>query len=281
MLSPRIPIPVLAVAVLAACGPKAPPSPNELKAQFGIDLPAYWRPSSFVIDGEQAPSGGEKRYRARFRAELELVSPVYVEEHRFGDTVIARMTGKAGERRMVYGRVESLVENRRWKNILKLENDPTKRIGQPRDFLQARRVIVAGSPEERQFWAERRRAEQATEAAIEQAARDAFLDAIAGEWQGEFFRDDDARLYITRSGGNLSATLLHDRYREDMTVDVLDGGGLVLTGYSVVRQDGREAGNYYLDQLQLQYSGESGMLHGSAADAGGQSGPVRLYKVGS
>lgn len=78
----------------------------------------------------------------------------------------------------------------------------------------------------------------------------------------------------------LSATLLHDGHREDLTVEMLDGNNLVLTGYHVVRQDGREARNYFLDHLQLQYSQESQMLHGSVSDAGGQTGPVRLTKIG-
>jgi hypothetical protein len=280
MNSRRIALPLLAAAVLVACGPKAPPSQSELKSQLSVDLPAYWRASSFTIDGEQAPTSADKRYRARFRAELELVAPVYAEEQRFGDTVIVRLTGKAGERRTVYGRVESLAESRRWRSTLRLENDPTKRIGQPRDFLQARRVIVAGSAEEQAFWAERRRLQQQEAAALQQAERDAYLNAIAGEWQGEFFKRKDARLYIIRSGEILSATLLNDGYREDLSVEMLDGNNLLLTGYSVVRQDGREARNYALDQVYLQYSPESRLLHGSVSDAAGQTGPVRLTKIG-
>jgi hypothetical protein len=246
-----------------------------------MDLPAHWRTSSFVLDAEQAPASRADAYRARFRAEVQLVSPIYVEEQRFGDTVIVRMAGKAGERKTVFGRVESRLASRRWASTLRLENNPADQSGRPRDFIQARRLIVAGTPEEAQFWSARREVEAQERQATAAAARAWFLESLTGEWQGEVFRRKDSRLYITGSGDILSATLLHEGYREEMTVQVSDDRQVSLTGFAVVRQDGREARNYNLDRFTLEMSTDGMLLHGSAWDAGAQSGPVRLVKIGS
>lgn len=276
----RLPAPVLAAVLLGACSPPAVPTADQLKNQFTIDLPAHWRTSAFVLDAEQAPASRSDAYRARFRAEVQLVSPVYVEEQRFGDTVIVRLSGKAGDRKTVFGRVESRLSQRRWASTLRLDNNPADQPGRPRDFIQARRIIVAGTPEEEQFWSARRSAEQRQQQAAADAERARFFDALTGEWQGEVFGRKDSRLYIVGTSEMLSATLLHERHREEMTVQVTDERRVILTGYSVVRQDGREARNYNLDSFDVEMSHDGLLLHGSAWDAGSQSGPVRLVKIG-
>jgi hypothetical protein len=269
-----------AAGALAACRPPVPPKADELKAQLSVDLPSLWRTSSFVLDAEQAPASPADPYRARFRAEVELLAPIYVEEHRFGDTVIIRMTGKAGDRKTVFGRVESRRNNRRWKSTLQLENNLAEQPGRPRDFFQARRVIIAGTPEERGFWQNRRAVEAQAQEQAREFEREMTLNAFAGEWQGEVFGSRDSRLYIVRQGDALSATLLHQRYREELFVEPLPDGRVRLTGYSVVRQDGREARDYNLDIMDLQLSSDGTLLHGTARDQGSQSGAVRLARIG-
>lgn len=276
---------IIFVAVgLTACSAPPPPAADTLKNQLAIDLPSYWRAASFAVNAEQAPERRTDPYRARFRAEVELVSPTYVEEQRFGDTVIARMTGKAGDRRTLFGRVESRLKSGRWASTLRLENNPVEQGGRPRDFIQARRIIIAGSAEEQRFWAERRRIEEERTASARQVeqemARGMFVDALTGEWQGEVFRERDSRLYITGTADALTATLFHEGYREDLSVQILDGRSVMLTGYSVIRQDGRAATRYQLDTFSLELSADGRMLFGSAWDAGAQSGSVRLTKVG-
>lgn len=271
---------ILTAGSLVACKPPAPPKPDELKAQFSVDLPSYWRTSSFALDAEQAPASAADPYRARFRADVELLTPMYVEDQRFGDTVIIRMTGKAGDRKTVFGRVESRRKNRRWNSTLRLENGPAEQPGRPRDFFQARRLIIAGTPEERRFWDERRATEARAQEEARQLQREMALNALAGEWQGEMFGSRDSRLYVLRQGDILTATLFHQRHREELYVEELPDGRVRLTGYAVVRQDGREARNYHLDVLDLQVSPDGTLLHGTALDQGGQSGTVRLSRIG-
>jgi hypothetical protein len=275
----------LCAASFAGCKPPAPPKTDVLKNQFTVDLPSHWRTSSFVMDAEQPPATRSDPYRARFRAEVELLTPIYVEDQRFGDTVIVRMTGKAGERRSVFGRVESRLKNGRWASTLRLENNLADQAGRPRDFIAGRRVIVAGSAEEQAFWSARRRAEEeAATSAMQfqqEMERGMFVDALTGEWQGEVFSRRDSRLYITGDAQTLSATLLHEGTRESMTVRILGGRRVQLTGYVAVRQNGRPADNYYLDTFELELSADETLLHGAATDEGGQSGPVRLRKIGT
>jgi hypothetical protein len=273
-------IAVFAVGSLAACKPPAPPKSDELKAQFSVDLPSYWRTHSFALDAEQAPASPADPYRARFRAEVELLTPMYVEDQRFGDTVIIRMTGKAGDRKTVFGRVEAHRKNRRWNPSLRLENGVAEQPGRPREFFQARRLIIAGTPEERRFWDERQAAEAKAREEARQFQREMALNALAGEWQGEVFGTRDSRLYVVRQGEALTATLFHQRHREELFVEELPDGRVRLTGFAVVRQDGREARNYNLDILDLQLSADGTLLHGTALDQGGQSGTVRLSKIG-
>jgi hypothetical protein len=274
----------LCIAALAACSPPAPPKTDVLKNQFTVDLPSHWRTTAFTVDAEQPPATRSDPYRARFRAEVELMTPTYTEEQRFGDTVIVRMTGKAGDRRSVFGRVESHLKSGRWASTLRLENNLAEQAGKPRDFIQGRRVIVAGSAEEQAFWAARRKVEEEqTSKALQyqqELERAMFIDALTGEWQGEMFSRRDSRLYITGDAQALSATLLHEGYRELLTVQILEGRRVGLSGYHVTRQNGRVAENYNLDSFDLELSLDGTLLHGSASDAGGVSGPVRLHNVG-
>lgn len=276
-----LPAAALAAVLVAACSAPAPPTADQLKNQFNIDLPAHLRASSFVLDAEQVPASRTEAYRAKFRADVQLVSPVYVEEQRFGDTVIVRMAGKAGDRRTVFGRVEARLKNRHWASTLRLENNPADQPGRPRDLIQARRIIVAGTPEEAQFWSARRAVMEREQESAAQAERARFFEQLTGEWQGEVFRRKDSRLYVVGSGEALTATLLHGGYREEMAVQVLDDRRILFTGFAVVRQDGREARNYSLDTFDLEMSYDGQLLHGSAWDASAQSGPVRLVKIGS
>jgi hypothetical protein len=265
---------------ITGCKPPAPPAPDALKAQFSVDLPANWRTSSFALDAEQVPAARNDPYRARFRAEVELLAPMYVEDHRFGDTAILRIARKAGDRTTVFGRIESRLKNRRWNSTLRLENNLAEQAGRPRDSFQARRVIIAGTPEERAFWDQRRALEAQAQAQARQFQREMELTALAGEWQGEMFGSRDSRLYLVRQGDALTATLLHQRYREELSVEEFPDGRVRLTGYAVVRQDGREARDYNLDILDLQLSPDGKLLHGTAWDQGNQSGAVRLTRIG-
>lgn len=281
-----------ALAVVSACSPPEPPTPDAIRSQFSVDLPPYWRTSAFLLEPGPALTQPDQRYRTRFRAQVELLAPLYRERERIGDTVIVELASRAGERRNVYGRVDARLSKRAWISALKLENDPTRGVGVPREFIRAGRVIVAGSADERRFRQERERVMREAEAvaaqaardmqmANEQAAREAYLQSIVGEWQGEAFTRRDSRLYITRSGETFSATFLHEGHREEMAVELLDDRRIILTGYAVVRQNGRAATNYNLDRLDVRLSPELGLLHGTGTDAAGQSGPLRLTRVGS
>lgn len=250
---------VIAAALgLAACGRTPPvPSDDQLAEQLATDLPAYWRTSSFAVSGaQQTEDGGEPVYRARFRADVELTAPTYREQERIGETVLVRRVGRPGEKRTLEGRVTSQLSGDEWTSKLALDVDPTGELGAPIESFKGK-VVIAGSEDERRFR----------------------LDALTGEWYGTVFDEATSTLYVRRAPEGVGATLMHKGYTEELTGQVRDDGSVVLTGFTVTRQDGKPVKNYYLDTFSLQLTRDGDGLYGTARDEGGQSGRVRLRRV--
>lgn len=257
----------------------ADPTEEELKNQLAIDLPAYWRASDFSLEASQRSTS--KQFRGRFKADIELTTPTYQPDRRVGDVLIVQQTGNRGEKKTVYGRVEARRERGSWITELRLDNDPTSTVGVPKEFIRAPRVLVAGSGEEREFLRQQEAAREEARLAEEAgrlAARQQLEDQLVGAWHGSMFTETDSRLIIRREAWGLVGALYHQGYVETLSVEILAGNGILLTGIDVHRADGGRV-RYNLDTFDLQMTGDGSTLQGAGRDRGGAAGAVNLRKV--
>jgi hypothetical protein len=266
----------------AACSAPVPPDAGQLRERFGVEIPAYWHASAFHLEASQLRGDRGDRFLGRFRATIALTAPTYVEDHRVGDTVFIRQAGSRGDFKTVYGRADATRAGRDWSTKFQMENDPTRSLGQPRDFFTGARVIVVGSPEDAEFQArQREREEQAQREAEAQAAaqRDAATraleDVIVGEWRGRVMDRKDARLVVQREDGALVARYYEDDYVETLRVEMAAGGVFILRGVDVVKIGGGKV-NWNLDTFEVQPA--NGILLGTAQDAR-HSGRISMRQV--
>jgi len=258
----------------AACSAPVPPDAGQLRERFGVEIPAYWHASAFHLEASQLRGDRGDRFLGRFRATIALTAPTYVEDHRVGDTLFIRQAGSRGDFKTVYGRADATRAGREWSTRFQMENDPTRSLGQPRDFFTAARVIVVGSPEDAEFQARQRE----REAEAQRQAEVAQMAALVGEWRGSVFDLADARLVVSfGEGGNLIAYLYNQGYREVLVVRALPDGRFRLLGIAVAKPNG-ERGTYYLDTFDVQFAID-GSLTGSAHDASGASGAISMHRI--
>lgn len=258
----------------AACGAPVPPDAGQLRERFGVEIPAYWHASAFHLEASQLRGDRGDRFLGRFRATIALTAPTYVEDHRVGDTIFIRQAGSRGDFKTVYGRADATRAGREWSTRFQMENDPTRSLGQPRDFFTGARVIVVGSKEEQEWEYQQQLA--AAQAQVEaEAAR---LASLVGEWRGTVFGQNDARLVVSWGNeGRLVGYLYNQGYTETMIVAVLPGEPIQLSGADAVNRDGQR-GTYNLDTFELQLSPD-GSLVGSGRDTGGATGGFAMRKI--
>ncbi|HSU12675.1 MAG TPA: hypothetical protein VLK66_01140 [Longimicrobium sp.] len=262
---------LVAPLAVAACRERLPPDAGQLRERFGVEIPAYWHASAFHLEASQLRGAARDHFLGRFRATIALTAPTYVEDHRVGDTLFIRQAGNRGDFKTVYGRADATFTGGDWSTRFQMENDPTRALGQPRDFFTAARVIVVGSVQDRDFQyqqqlaAARAQLEAQAQAELQQqAARTALEDALVGEWRGTVMGRRGTRLVVTREDGALVARYFEEDYVETLRVEMMPGGSFVLTGIDVVKTGGGKV-NWNFDTFQVQPA--AGILTGTARDA--------------
>lgn len=272
---------VSVVPLLAGCRDHVPPDAGQLREKFGLELPGYWQASAFHVEAQEVQGHARDRFRARFRATIELTAPTFVEDHRIGDTLFIRQAGARGLFRQVYGSAAGQLAAGDWATSFRMENDPTQGLGKPRDFFSAPRVIVVGSHEDQEFQARQRQAREQAAREIEaaqRAAQQSLEDAFVGEWHGTAFDDRNTRLLVTRTGSLLQAFFYQDDYVETLRVEMLAGGRYLLTGVDVAKLHGGKV-NWNLDTFEVQVT-EEGVMTGTVQDTR-HSGTLSMLKVTS
>jgi hypothetical protein len=172
------------------------PSSAELRRKLATELPAYLEVVSLdVRASENAGDRVQPLFRTRFQAVVELAEPTFREVAREGEALIVAAAGAKGARRQVFGLAVSELRSEEWSTVFHLENDPRLAFGLPRDAFDGGRVVVQGSPGEREYRAEqRRRAEAAEAAAREQQLLAAEIERRQREAEEEDRRQSLARL---------------------------------------------------------------------------------------
>ena len=270
------------VCALAACG-GAPedPSSAEVRGHLATQVPGYWDVERLELAGGQRTGGDTLPvFRARFTAELRLADQTYVETQRVGSAVIVRRAGTPGDRKTVYGTVESTWKGGAWESRITIENDPAGTFGQPLELIHAPRVVEAGSEEERALWAEVAGRAAPTPLSGEAAAERARAAArLAGEWFGSVFDDPGARLVVEHGDGGVGARLYFKSYVETLRLELLAGGRILFVGTRVTNTGGGIVSDYSLDTLELELSPDGGKLTGTINDEANATGEVKLRRV--
>lgn len=274
--------PALACA-LAACGGGAPEKPesDEVREHLSTQLPGYWKVERMELAGGRRTGGDTLPvYRARFTAEIQLTEQTFVEAQRVGSAVVVRRAGTPGDRKTVYGTVESSWKDGAWESRITVENDPAATFGQPMDLIHAPRVVEAGTEEERALWAEAASRGAPAPLTGEAAAERARVAArLAGEWFGSVFDDPGARLVVEHGDGGVGARLYFKSYVETLRLELLAGGRILFVGTRVTNTDGGTVSDYSLDTLELELSPDGTKLTGTANDEANTTGEVKLRRV--
>ncbi len=128
-----------------------------LQSSLAKQLPAHVKPTALAIEStENTGTSDEPAFSSRFKTTLVLTLDTFVQSSVEGDVVFLAPRLEEGTVREVKGVATSKSSAANWDTELTFDN-PISDLGHPREFFQAARVIVTGSPEEVAFRDEQRR----------------------------------------------------------------------------------------------------------------------------
>ncbi len=128
------------------------PSDNTLEQQFSVNLPAYFSVSSFDVKAsENMGTDVEPIYKARYEATIKLGADTYDIDHGNEDVTFLKPLFQEGEKRTIYGIATATLQEGKWVIQFAMDNNPISQMGKPKDFFNARKIIIVGSKEESEF----------------------------------------------------------------------------------------------------------------------------------
>ena len=154
--------------------PVAAPSNERIADLLAFKAPWVWRIDSVEIEHSQnVGTATAPVHKQRFEAKVSLKENLYrlVEDpyqstespyetaQRYGNTRIVETTAEAGYTHRLHGLATSVYLNGQFNTFFEFENLPAD-MGQPLNRFEGK-VLVQGSPEEREFTAERERQREA------------------------------------------------------------------------------------------------------------------------
>lgn len=210
-------ISILLVLTLSACSSKTEPRYSELEKALSVELPAYLNLHSFSIEAsENMGTNVEPLYQTRFKAILKLNTDTFIVDKKEGNITFVTHLLKSGKKIEVFGKSISRLYAGKWQTDLSLDGSPIQSLGKPLSMFSASRVIVRGSKEEKDYFAEQRRiAEEKRQAEeiIEKKWRKTLKKAptlIVGSWRNEVgvvtFLKNGNILYTMNSGEKTQGT---------------------------------------------------------------------------
>jgi hypothetical protein len=137
--------------ISAAAHAQEGPELEEMQERFMIELPTAWTLQAFDI--EAAANYGtavEPVIRSRFSAVVELGEGTFMMVRQDGPFTFVRSVAQAGETRTLHGIAQSVRRAGAWHTEFMLEANPMEGIGEPRDLIPGR-MIILGSEEEVEF----------------------------------------------------------------------------------------------------------------------------------
>ena len=140
---------ILLTALISGCSGENKPSAAQLRAALAEQLPDQFAVSSFDLESmENTGNNVEPNYIARFKATVEVSTPLYELNGRDGNIVFVKELTESGHEQDIYGRSASELYQGGWRHQLLLDGDPLSPLGRTVESFAPRQALVRGSAEE-------------------------------------------------------------------------------------------------------------------------------------
>jgi hypothetical protein len=169
--------------IFSACSDNGP-GKSELRQSLAVQLPSFLSVESFEIQASQnAGTQVEPVYETRFSAAIKINEDTYVEAGKENNILFVMPQKKSQDTLKVFGKTTSRLYAGTWKTDVHLDGEPHMYIGKPLGAFSAQRILIKGSPEEKQYRAEVQKAAEEARLAQEKAAEEARLSQEKKEQQ--------------------------------------------------------------------------------------------------
>jgi hypothetical protein len=146
---------VLTCVSFAACSGGNKPSMAQLETAVVQGLPGNVTVDSFSVDElQQFGNDDAPEYGVRFRATVRTLGDLYKKDSMENGVLFVRVNAPTGSTTEVVGRIRSRRYQGSWQHNVGIDGDPIADLGTPLDRFFGGRVIVRGSAEEKNFYAE-------------------------------------------------------------------------------------------------------------------------------
>ena len=116
--------------LVAGCGGENKPSDSQLREALTEELPGYLAIDDFNVEAMQNIGNEvEPRYVARFNAELEVTSPLYVRDGRDGEFLLLKPTTEEGADVEVFGKSLSVLFQGAWAHDMIIDGNTVESHG--------------------------------------------------------------------------------------------------------------------------------------------------------
>ncbi|RLB84217.1 MAG: hypothetical protein DRH24_05630 [Deltaproteobacteria bacterium] len=178
--------------ILVACSGENKPPTSEMKAALTQSIPGHVELNSFSIQASQNFGNKvEPIYGSRFNSTVTAMVDLYKIDKKDKGITFARLVTKRGKQTEVFGKITSKLYQGAWKHNIDIDGSPIRNLGLPLNQIPAGRVIVRGSDEEKNYYAEIERKEKERRIERERKAaelRENILNArkiLIGSWRDE------------------------------------------------------------------------------------------------
>ena len=165
---------ILTFFFIGGCSGSNAPSKSELKNFLITYLPGHLQVKDFSIDASQNFGNEiEPNYGSRFHATVSAVEESYVTDGRHHGVTFARLASEKGKETSIYGKIQSRLYQGMWQHDMDIDGNIISTLGVPLNQVSHGRVIIRGSEEEKEYFAEvnRKEAERIAEAERLEAER--------------------------------------------------------------------------------------------------------------
>ena len=154
--------------ILVACSGENKPATSELKAALTQSMPGHVDLNSFSVQASQNFGNKvEPIYGSRFKATVSAMVDLYKIDKKDKGIAFARLVTRRGKQTEIFGKIMSKLYQGAWKHNIDIDGMSIPNLGIPLNKISDGRVIVRGSDEEKNYYAEIERKEKERRAEIE------------------------------------------------------------------------------------------------------------------
>jgi hypothetical protein len=141
--------------LMLSCASEPQPSDSYIEKALGTQLPAFTRLSKLSVEAKQnLGTKVEPVWQARIRATITIASDTFALENEYSEVTFVQPVKRSGETIEVFGKSVSKLYAGAWRTTIELDGQPIATLGQPLSAFGSKKVIVRGSQEEKQYFAD-------------------------------------------------------------------------------------------------------------------------------